>query len=307
MQIHEITLQEAEWKPLDPKEILAKRSPASNIDFGPKIPTRVGTELPNDPAAFKAQQDALSAKQAQYQQQSANALDRMKASPATTTPDYSGGQKTITPTVKSVQVPMTTQTQATPDAGAKVFGQMAQSLAPTTPTAPLTPATPAASATSSTGGTITPTSTGVTHTANVNNPNVIAQHPETQKAQQQWDLVNQQLRKQYPGRSEQQYQQTMLKKMGYSRPGVLPNTLTAKAPAIPARPAATAAPAAPPAKPAPAATAATPITATTTQYPPITLGSGPQAQVYVNKGRGYIDSKTNKPMPPSIVKALGLK
>ena len=43
------------------------------------------------------------------------------------------------------------------------------------------------------------------------------------------------------------------------------------------------------------------------QYPPITLGSGPKAQVYVNKGRGYVDSKTGKPMPPAIIKAMGIK
>ena len=49
-----------------------------------------------------------------------------------------------------------------------------------------------------------------------------------------------------------------------------------------------------------------PAPAAATQYPPITLGSGPKAQVYVNKGRGYIDSKTGKPMPPSIVKAMGI-
>jgi hypothetical protein len=44
-----------------------------------------------------------------------------------------------------------------------------------------------------------------------------------------------------------------------------------------------------------------------TQYPPITLGSGPKAQVFVKKGQGYIDSKTGKPMPPAIVQAMGLK
>ena len=56
-----------------------------------------------------------------------------------------------------------------------------------------------------------------------------------------------------------------------------------------------------PAQPAPATT--TPPS----QYPPITLGSGPKAQVYVNKGRGYVDSKTGKAMPPAIVKAMGIK
>ena len=43
------------------------------------------------------------------------------------------------------------------------------------------------------------------------------------------------------------------------------------------------------------------------QYPPITLGSGPKAQVFVNKGRGYVDSKTGKPMPPAVVQAMGIK
>jgi len=56
-----------------------------------------------------------------------------------------------------------------------------------------------------------------------------------------------------------------------------------------------------PAQPAPATT--TPPS----QYPSITLGSGPKAQVYVNKGRGYVDSKTGKAMPPAIVKAMGIK
>ena len=71
-------------------------------------------------------------------------------------------------------------------------------------------------------------------------------------------------------------------------------------------------PTTPPAPSTPVATPkarpATPVStpAPTTQYPPITLGSGPKAQVFVNKGRGYIDSKTGKPMPPSIVKAMGV-
>jgi hypothetical protein len=43
------------------------------------------------------------------------------------------------------------------------------------------------------------------------------------------------------------------------------------------------------------------------QYPPITLGSGPKAQVFVNKGRGYVDSKTGKPMPSAVVQAMGIK
>jgi cell division protein FtsN len=190
-----------------------------------------------------------------------------------------------------MQIHEITLKEATGGAGA--FGQMAQRLAPAGPT------------TSGSGGTITPTATGLRHTSGIDNPNVIAQHPETAKAQQQWDIVNQQLRKQYPGQSEQQYQQAMLKKMGYSRPGVFRPTTTSKAKAksAPSTPApSTPAPRTPaPRTPAPAPAPATP------QYPPITLGTGPKAQVFVNKGRGYVDSKTNKPMPPAIVKAMGLQ
>jgi len=161
--------------------------------------------------------------------------------------------------------------------GADAFGQMTQRLAPAGPTV------------ASGGGTITPTATGLKHNSGIDNPNVIAQHPETVKAQQQWDIVNQQLRKQYPGQSEQQYQQAMLKKMGYSRPGVFRPTPSTTAPRITA-PRITA--------PAPSAEII---------YPPITLGTGSKAQIFVNKGLGYVDSKTNKPMPPAIVKAMGLQ
>jgi hypothetical protein len=282
MQIHEITLREAEWQPLDPKKIMATARP-TKLDLGPKIPTRVGTEPAVDPAAFKAKDDALSAKQAQYQQQSNDALKAMKANTVAFAPK--------TPT------PATTQ----PTAGAGAFGQMAQQLAP-----------PPGPTQTSTGGTATPTSQGLTHTSAATNPNVIAQHPETQKAQQQWDIVNQQLRKQSPGQTDQYYQQAMLKKMGYARPGVFRPTTTTKAPTprpAPATKAPTPRPApatkAPTPRPAPAANAA--ATINPTQYPPITLGTGPKAQTYVNKGRGYVDSKTNKPMPPAIVKAMGLK
>jgi hypothetical protein len=185
-----------------------------------------------------------------------------------------------------MQIHEITLKEATGGVGA--FGQMAQQLAPSGPT------------TSSAGGTITPTATGLKHTSGINNPNVIAQHPETQKAQQQWDIVNQQLRKQYPGQSEQQYQQTMLKKMGYSRPGVFRPATTTKANAtVKSAPRTTA-----PRTTAPSATA--PVMAPETLYPPITLGTGSQAQVFVNKGLGYVDRKTNKPMPPAIVKAMGL-
>lgn len=51
------------------------------------------------------------------------------------------------------------------------------------------------------------------------------------------------------------------------------------------------------------ATPATPAPAQT--YPPITIGAGPKATVYVNKGKGYVDSKSGKPIPPSILKAMG--
>jgi hypothetical protein len=180
-----------------------------------------------------------------------------------------------------MQIHEITLKEATGGAGA--FGQMTQRLAPSGPT------------TSSAGGTITPTATGLKHTSGIDNPNVIAQHPETAKAQQQWDIVNQQLRKQYPGQSEQQYQQAMLKKMGYSRPSVFRPTTTAKS-----APSTTA-----PRTTAPRTTAPAPSAETT--YPPITLGTGPKAQVFVNKGLGYVDSKTNKPMPPAIVKAMGLQ
>jgi len=39
----------------------------------------------------------------------------------------------------------------------------------------------------------------------------------------------------------------------------------------------------------------------------ITIGSGPKAQVFVNKSHGYIDSKTGKPIPPAVAKAMDLK
>ena len=78
MQIHEITLREAEWQPLDPKKIMATARP-TRFNYGtPPASPGVGTELPTDPA-LKAKQDALSAQQAQHQQQSANALNTMKA------------------------------------------------------------------------------------------------------------------------------------------------------------------------------------------------------------------------------------
>lgn len=57
----------------------------------------------------------------------------------------------------------------------------------------------------------------------------------------------------------------------------------------------------------------TPIVQTTTPtapaktYPPITIGNpkDPKATVYVNKGKGYVDSKSGQPIPPAILKAMG--
>ena len=167
---------------------------------------------------------------------------------------------------------------------------MAQQLAPQAPT------TPAGPTQSSTQGTITPTATGVVHTASERNPNP---RTEPMGAQQKWDIEFRKLQNQYPGRTPQQYQQAMLQRVGTARPNGTPASQDAPAPqaAAIAQPGTTIKPVSRPVQPASAAT---------TQYPPITLGSGPKAQVYVNKGRGYIDSKTGKPMPPSIVKAMGI-
>jgi hypothetical protein len=119
-------------------------------------------------------------------------------------------------------------------------------------------------------------------------------------AQQKWDIEFRKLQNQYPGRTPQQYQQAMLQRVGTARPGSTPASQSAPAPqaVATAQPSATIKSAPRQVQPAPAAA---------TQYPPITLGSGPKAQVYVNKGRGYIDSKTGKPMPPSIIKAMGIQ
>ena len=276
MQIHEITLREAEWQPLDPKKIMATARP-TRFNYGtPPVSPRVGTELPTDPA-LKAKQDALSAQQAQHQQQSANALNTMKAN---------------TVAVNKVATAPKTLASATtnPNPGANAFGQMAQQLAPQAPTIPVGPTQ------SSTQGTITPTATGVVHTASERNPNP---RTEPMGAQQKWDIEFRKLQNQYPGRTPQQYQQAMLQRVGTARPNGTPASQDAPAPqaAAIAQPGTTIKPVSRPVQPASAAT---------TQYPPITLGSGPKAQVYVNKGRGYIDSKTGKPMPPSIVKAMGI-
>ena len=277
MQIHEITLREAEWQPLDPKKIMATARP-TQFNYGtPPVSPRVGTKLPTNPA-LKAKQDALSAQQAQHQQQSANALNTMKANTVAAN--------------KVATAPKTLASATTnPNPGANAFGQMPQQLAPQAPT------TPAGPTQSSTQGTITPTATGVVHTASERNPNP---RTEPMGAQQKWDIEFRKLQNQYPGRTPQQYQQAMLQRVGTARPNGTPASQTAPAPqaVATAQPGTTIKSTPRPVQPAPAAA---------TQYPPITLGSGPKAQVYVNKGRGYIDSKTGKPMSPSIVKAMGIQ
>ena len=275
MQIHEITLTEAGLEPLDPKKIMATAKP-TRFNYGtPPVALRVGAELPTDPAV-KAQQDALSAQQAQHQQQSAEALKDMKANTVAAN-KVATAPKTLAPATTN------------PNPGANAFGQIAQQLQK--------PTTPAGPTQSSTQGTITPTATGVVHTASERNPN-----PRTEPigAQQKWDIEFRKLQNQYPGRTPQQYQQAMLQRVGTARPNGTPASQAAPAPqaVATAQPGTTIKSAPRPVQPAPAAT---------TQYPPITLGSGPKAQVYVNKGRGYIDSKTGKPMPPSIVKAMGIQ
>ena len=141
MQIHEITLREAEWQPLDPKKIMATAQP-TKFNYGtPPVAPRVGAELPTDPAV-KAQQDALSAQQAQHQQQSADAVNATKAN---------------TVAANKVATAPNTLAPATTNPGANAFGQIAQQLQK--------PTTPAGPTQSSTQGTITPTATGVVHTA----------------------------------------------------------------------------------------------------------------------------------------------
>jgi len=277
MQIHEITLREAEWQPLDPKKIMATAKP-TRFNYGtPPVAPRVGAELPTDPAV-KAQQDALSAQQAQHQQQSADAVNAMKANTVAAN-KVATAPKTLAPATTN------------PNSGANAFGQMAQQLAPQTPAGP---------ATSSTQGTITPTATGLVHTASDRNPN-----PRTEPftPQQKWDIEFRKLQNQYPGRTPQQYQQAMLQRVGTARPGGTPAPQAAPAPqsgqTVKYDPLGR--------QGAQNVAKTTPAVAPETQYPPITLGSGPKAQVYVNKGRGYIDSKTGKPMPPSIVKAMGIQ
>ena len=253
MQIHEITLTEAGLEPLDPKKIMATAKP-TRFNYGtPPVAPRVGAELPTDPAV-KAQQDALSAQQAQHQQQSAEALKDMKANTVAAN-KVATAPKTLAPATTN------------PNPGANAFGQIAQQLQK--------PTTPAGPTQSSTQGTITPTATGVVHTASERNPN-----PRTEPigAQQKWDIEFRKLQNQYPGRTPQQYQQAMLQRVGTARPNGTPASQAAPAPqaVATAQPGTTIKSASRPVQPAPAAA---------TQYPPITLGSGPKAQVYINKGR----------------------
>jgi hypothetical protein len=175
--------------------------------------------------------------------------------------------------------------------GAGAFGQMAQQLQK--------PTVPAKSTQSNTQGTITPTATGLTHAASLNNPNPRSTPPDQQ---QLWDREYRRLTNQFPGLTTSQYQAAMLKRSGSARRpgGPAPAPATTQQVAQPA----------PSSQPSPVTKSTVrPVQAlgtTPVQYPPITLGTGPNAQVYVNKGRGYVDSKTGKPMPPSIVKAMGL-
>ena len=278
MQIHEITLTEAGLEPLDPKKIMATAKP-TRFNYGtPPVAPRVGAEIPT-----KAQQDALSAQQAQHQQQSAEALKAMKANTVATN-KVATAPKTVAPAT------------TTPNPGASAFGQMAQQL--TTPGQQ--PVQPTGPTQSSTQGTITPTATGLVHTASERNPNP---RTEPMSAQQKWDIEFRKLQNQYPGRTPQQYQQAMLQRTGTARPGGTPAPQAAPAPqsgqTVKYSPLGR--------QGAQNVAKITPAVAPETQYPPITLGTGPKAQVYVNKGRGYIDSKTGKPMPPSIVQAMGIK
>lgn len=251
MQIHEITLREAEWKPLDPKDILAKAQP-TKFDFSP-------TPSSND----------------------SNAI-----------------------------------------------AQMAQQLQQ--------PGTPAGPSQSSTQGTITPTASGLTHTASSSNPNKTVAPATTVNPTYNNQLAT--------GNATYKVNNPQVKTATTpTAPAITPSpTVTATTPVAPTTNAATTAPATvtttPPAAPtmksatatsgdrlpppgytnppAPQSTTAAATTKATTPvipntplnktYPPITLGTGPKAQVFVNKGSGYVDSKTNKPMPPAIVKAMGL-
>ena len=138
------------------------------------------------------------------------------------------------------------------------------------------------------------------HTANLDNPNPRTS-PPTQ--QQLWDREYRKLQNQFPGLTPQQYQKAMTKR-GYTQTATTQATPSNAVPQQVA-PQPTARPIVPKSS-APVAPA-TPTPAAPAQYPPITLGTGPKAQTYVNKGQGYVDNKTNKPMPPAILKALNLQ
>jgi hypothetical protein len=173
------------------------------------------------------------------------------------------------------------------DAGTGAFSQISQQLQKSA-----SPTVLGAPKQSSTRGTTTQTTTGLVHAASARNLN--PQDPLT--AQQKWDVEYRRLQNQFPGRNEKQYQAAMLKRMGTARPA--------------GQGAISPAPVQPITRPAtqyqqPAVNTAPSISISAT-YPPITIGAGPQAQVFVNKGSGYVDQKTGKPMPPAIVKAMGI-
>jgi len=274
MQIHEITLREAGLEPLDPKKIMATARPTKfNYGTPPESP-RVGNEPQIDPAAFKAKQDELATKQAQYQAQA----------------DQGAAQSRARTQAASATKTTTAKPGAQPTAGAGAFSQMAQQVAQQTPAGPTR---------SSTQGIVTPTATGLVHTASERNPNP---RTEPMSAQQKWDIEFRKLQNQFPGRTPQQYQRAMLQRTGTARPG---GEVTTVQQVQTPQTVQTVQTTAPRVTPSPRAAQVTP--AAPAQYPPITLGSGPKAQVYVNKGRGYVDSKTGKPMPPSIVKAMGIQ
>ena len=130
---------------------------------------------------------------------------------------------------------------------------------------------------------------------------------QSQVTQAQWDATMRQTQNQFPGLTPQQYQAAVQKRLGVSGPTVqatapqpqqpAPAATVPQQPAAPATTQIAAKPTAPaPQQPAPVKT-----------YPPITIGNpkDPKATVYVNKGQGYVDSKTGQPIPPAILKAMG--
>lgn len=115
-------------------------------------------------------------------------------------------------------------------------------------------------------------------------PNKPAQPAAPQVTQAQWDTTLRQVQNQYPGLTPQQYQAAVQKRLGV----VGPSSQAQPAQPQPLKPQPTA-----PQQPAQIAQPAE-------QYPPITMGSGPKAQVYVWKGNGYVDNKTGKTMDPGL-------